>query len=370
MSPNGEPLRNPFDIKELGPAAEGALQPWGYPEHEKLYLAVDQTQQAYERFIDFLPPMRRDGKHPGRLVVVTGERGSGKTSLIHRCVHRLQQALADTTLKIVDVTRYEPFSPPAPEGRSVLENYFDRLAHRVLTEVHAEDDNYPDPGATIMPAPSAYARLSGHLRSRKEFAAIILPAFLDQVNSPGQEGELALARVHPVQHYMGFRVERVFFFLESRNPEAVRSWHRQLDGDGKAEAIVLSLGPLKDHDGWTYAGGRLARTPNPGWPTVDRQMMENLVPADRRMTLSALRELCHDVWRQAIADGDATVTDKHISKFHERQAESFEERRPYLPDDNPGTEGPEAPPTEGPPPEAPHRPGTDEDESGDETDAK
>ncbi|MFI7429909.1 hypothetical protein ACIBPB_23205 [Micromonospora sp. NPDC049836] len=365
MSPNGEPARNPFDIKELGPAAEGALQPWGYPEHEHLYLGVDQTQQAYDRFVEFLPPMRKDGKQPGRLVVVTGERGSGKTSLIHRCVHHLQQALADTALKIVDLTRYEPFTPPAPDGRSELWGYFDRLAHRVLTDVHLEDANYPEPGTA--PAPSAYRTLSSQLRSRGEFAAIILPAFLDQVNSPGQEGDFA--PVHPVHHYMGFRVERVFFFLESRNPDAVRAWHRQLDGNGKAEAIVLSLGPLKANDGWTYASGRLARNPDLGWPKVDKQMMEKLVPADPGLTLSALRELCHDVWTRAIADGDATITDEHISTFYERREESFEERRPYLPDDPPVTEGPAAPRTGGPP-EAPQRPATDEDESGDQTDAK
>lgn len=371
MNPTGELPPNPFDVKGLGPAAEGALRPWGpgLGEHKDLYLAVDQTQQEYERFIGFAPTTATELDDAGRLVVVTGDRGYGKTSLIHRCVHHLKQSLTDASLKIVNVTRFPPFTAPSPDGQFVLDNYFDRLAHTVLTDLRRQDERYPDPGATPMPATSAYVNLSGKLRQHREVAAIILPAFQDQVTSPGQGDDYALARAHPVHHYMGFSVGRIMFFLESNNPEAVRSWHRHLDGDGRAEALVLNLGPLNPRDGWTFAGGRLGRAPGATWPTVDKQMMENLLEMYPGKTLSGLRELCHDVWRQAIADGDAEVTEKHIREYHERQ-QDFAPRRPYPSGESPGPAGSGIPPNEERAPVAPHRPGTDEDESGDQTDAQ
>ncbi|HEU5158056.1 MAG TPA: hypothetical protein VFU43_13755 [Streptosporangiaceae bacterium] len=72
------------------------LVPWSVHGHDALFALIDDLEQVLERF-------RAEGPDPdnltdrlstsGHLVVVSGEEGAGKTSLIHYCVHDLMTRL-------------------------------------------------------------------------------------------------------------------------------------------------------------------------------------------------------------------------------------------------------------------------------------
>lgn len=386
MTPAGGLPPNPFAVQGL-PESRGALRPWDVPEHGDLYLPMDHTQEAYERFAEFVADPSRDLADTARLVVVTGGRGSGKTSLINRCVYHIKRALPEGQLKTIDVTRHKRLEPGLPGERRgydpALDNYLDRLAHHVLTKIASWDENFTDPGPTVAPAASAYAKLSAQLRARKKMAAILLPAFLDQVSSPrdgsepagtAESGEAADGTDHPVQHYMEFRNRQIIFFAESRNPEAVLAWHRQLDEDDRAEVLILRLGPLNSDDGWTFVEGRLDRHQKDSRiPKVSEHMMRNLVADRRSMTLSHLRQLCFDLWKEAIDKGTLKISDEDVVRLYDARADTLPLRRPR-PDGNQQA-GPER--AAGPEPAADPDAsggggvgGAGRDEAGDETDGQ
>ncbi|GIF05463.1 hypothetical protein [Actinoplanes siamensis] len=335
MTPE-EPPRNPF-------RNTGALRPWeDESADEQLYVAVDHTLEQFRRFVAYLSDPPRDIRSRGRLIVVTGGRGSGKTSLIHRCVNHVKNKVPGGKLKIVDVTRHQRLRNRGPEGSgpdNFQDNYFDRLTHHVLTEMNGLSERYTDPGSNIGPAASAYSRLASSLRREGDLAAILLPAFLDQVSSPSdttdaeaeagaEAGELI---EHPVESYMQFRNKGIIFFAESRNPVAMAAWYKDLDADAQAETIVLTLGPLKPGDGWRFARERLKDVTDQRVPIVREETMTNLLANGRSMTLSHLGQLCSELWNAAIARGSLEITDEDIARFYERQADTLQ-RRPR-PDD-------------------------------------
>ncbi|MCK1821720.1 ATP-binding protein [Streptomyces sp. XM83C] len=73
------------------------LAPWYIQGHETLWVDIDSTPEALKTFRERLIPMvhriRPGSEGHGHLVVVSGSSGTGKTSLLHRCVHELVQLL-------------------------------------------------------------------------------------------------------------------------------------------------------------------------------------------------------------------------------------------------------------------------------------
>src|SRR5262249_33206074 len=76
---------NPFVLPtmELNPLQP--LVPWKVPEHGGYYVPVDDTQAAYNTFQAAVNHPRTLRDH-GRLVVVLGGTGCGKTSVLARCI--------------------------------------------------------------------------------------------------------------------------------------------------------------------------------------------------------------------------------------------------------------------------------------------
>lgn len=325
-----EPPVNPF-------RNTAALCPWEEDsEDEEMYVAVDHTAEQYRRFVDYLGKPGGDIRARGRLIVVTGERGSGKTSLIHRCVNQLKRHVQPGELRIADVTRDERL--PSGNHPEPPDNYLDRLTHHVLTEMTAYSEHFADPGPIVVNAASAYSKLSQVLRVRSEVAAVLLPPFDDQVSSPAAGGDAPVAvGWHPIREYMRLRHRGIVFFAESHNPAAIDAWYQKLDNNGKSETLVLRLEALRPGDGWLFASERLGKVRHDDRvPRIREDTMRNLLANSRsKITLSHLSELCRDLWDLAILNQRREITEDDISQVYNARADLYQ-RRPGRDDGGPG----------------------------------
>ncbi|MFJ4535174.1 hypothetical protein ACIP39_04240 [Streptomyces tibetensis] len=79
-------------------SADHPLVPWKQPDHMQQWVDVDHSGAQLERFVADWPSLHELLAHEdsgdGRVVIVSGPPGMGKTSLIHRCIHEAQQQVA------------------------------------------------------------------------------------------------------------------------------------------------------------------------------------------------------------------------------------------------------------------------------------
>lgn len=319
---------NPFQVPDLPQKSLRPLTPWKYPEHEGYYVKVDNTHQSYEEFERFLATPLEDLERGGRLVVVAGESGCGKTSLIHRCVDYIKREISPSPCAVVDLSATMDAMEPDNDSRAEpdqVRKYLDRLAHMVMTQLSEEYEDFEEPDAAIRPANSAYVKTSAQLKKLNGVAVIILPPFEDAVTAPGIAGARS---EHPVRHYMNFRHPRMIFFAECLNADAVQHWHDRITSEAAREdALLLRVGPLDTRDGWRFAYGRIKKSEHAGVPTVTEQTMLDVVRDHSPMSLSQLQMLCHTVWDDAIrTPGTAEVTPDDIRRYYTDRASRFQPR--------------------------------------------
>jgi len=97
--------------------AQGPLVPWRISGSESLWVPIDGAQQLFDRFVVEGPQpgvITDTNEETGHLVVISGERQVGKTTLLHKCVHSLALRLHAT------ITGEEEGDRPAPPRWSVL----------------------------------------------------------------------------------------------------------------------------------------------------------------------------------------------------------------------------------------------------------
>lgn len=99
--------------------AQSPLVPWKISGAESLWVPIDSSQQLFDRFVDEGPQPKAiidTNARAGHLVVVSGEKKVGKTTLLHKCVHSLTQRLHAV------ITGEEEGNRPAPPRWSVLDH--------------------------------------------------------------------------------------------------------------------------------------------------------------------------------------------------------------------------------------------------------
>ncbi|MDG4785162.1 ATP-binding protein [Micromonospora sp. WMMD1102] len=84
-------MTNPFDIPEAPPGFNQPLCPWRTPEHAGLYADVDSSLAQLDRFATAIEDW--DLRRQGKLVLVTGESGCGKTSVVNHCADVLDRRM-------------------------------------------------------------------------------------------------------------------------------------------------------------------------------------------------------------------------------------------------------------------------------------
>ncbi|NUP63743.1 MAG: hypothetical protein HOW71_16410 [Nonomuraea sp.] len=155
-------IENPFRLPTNTPVWERdiPLCEWQAEAHGQLYVAIDHTEQAYQRFQEFFefPGLDLTG---GRLVTIAGESGYGKTSLVNRCAHWLTQKYQHSpgTVK-VDARGEDPDDFPA---------VYRTAAMRVLTHLGTPP---AEETLQLRDVRAGYQILSGHMQ--KDLVAVVL----------------------------------------------------------------------------------------------------------------------------------------------------------------------------------------------------
>ncbi|MBM4823975.1 MULTISPECIES: ATP-binding protein [Streptomyces] len=182
------------------------LAPWFIHGHETLWVDIDSTPEALKTFRERLRPMahgiRPGSEGHGHLVVVSGLSGTGKSSLLHRCVHELVQLLdaaaggkqdddgpdgerrplwsrrtpaRSTYIVGLDGSGNDGHGIGSPPGRTPLVPQFDMVIDRVLRVVAAELGKDPDFVSTLADPFLTWRALTDILEALDRRLVVIVP---------------------------------------------------------------------------------------------------------------------------------------------------------------------------------------------------
>jgi hypothetical protein len=228
---------NPFAVPGLGMRSARPLCPWLDGKHADYYVPVDHTQEAFDKFVADVG-QSGDLLNYGRLVVTSGPKGCGKSSVINRCASWLQSELkrASIGLHIVDLA-----------GECALAENIDRrmrLVHKALVrELVTHKALAPPEGPFPEDPEGAYAQISDALDPRVVVAVILPP----------------IEVMEELVAYSGLIRKRLIFFAETNSSDAVAARRAQLRRAHRDDPIELSVGPLHPEDFWTFVRARLER---------------------------------------------------------------------------------------------------------------
>ncbi|MEU5692893.1 hypothetical protein [Actinosynnema sp. NPDC020468] len=232
---------NPFAVPWFDSPMQ-PLRPFDHESHEDFYVDVDGSFAEYARFHremgDFDSMLRR-----GRVALVTGDTGCGKSALVNRCAGWVKQELGRRghRVEVVDVTQAaDPDDPIGiPERMSVVcDQLFDQVRDLGVLRPEVVDEFR---GHRDLPH-RVYPNLGGYLRADHALV-VLLP-------------EVALAR--EVVAYARYARGRVLFFLESTalGPDDVREVVRATESF--TGLVDLRLGELREGDVHRFVRKRFA----------------------------------------------------------------------------------------------------------------
>lgn len=287
-----EVVRNPYHIPGME-APDDPLCPYLH-DHEKYYVKVDGTQDEFDRFQRSIGPLSGFRAH-GRLVVVTGKDGCGKTSLINRCAAWLSQQLGGQAQIFPLAASTLPHMSLRVRMEQVLEDLIYQLSSEtsVVSEMHVQELD----------------RRLNELRDRvpqkdeDHHAGIeTVYKYLLRALPSGQVGIIILPRSElgqEIASYVGLaRLPRLVFFAESRyGDDARRSVRTGRQGEGRPP-LMLEVGPLNRDDGWIFANAR--QDPDKAGqeiPLVTKETMARLLARNSR-SIKWLHALLYGVYEE------------------------------------------------------------------------
>jgi energy-coupling factor transporter ATP-binding protein EcfA2 len=304
MTP-ARPRINPFHLS--GWPRMRPLCPWEEPQHRDYYVPVDRTETAFEEFVTEMADMvtlLRDG----RLVLVTGETGCGKSALVNRCADWVVQQMAarKAGCEVLDLTAALNGLPEESIDKrmsTVCDQLFVELTRRQLMradavtalEAHREIPRriYPNlPGATPKPT----------------VLVILLPGC-----------ELA----DEVIRYASLARGRILFFVESPFMQANDVRHIAESMERWGSPITLSVGQLEEGDVRRFASDRLKRHAEKGdYPKMTEDTMESLTGL--LTSVSELQRVFHGVYEELLGGSDwpAEVSFADVVKYRFRRVSS------------------------------------------------
>lgn len=247
------PALNPFPLPDWSRTPMRPLCPWKIPHHRSYYVPVDHTEFQYE---DFIQQMGDLGAllAEGRLVLVTGESGCGKTALVHRCADWVVQEVErrreshelgpNARGLVLDLTGCLPDGPAQSiEDRAayVCDELFGRLVDSEALRPQAVAQLSPDRDRPHRIYPRLGAALAEDL-----VLVVLLPT----------PGELA---AEVVRYARAFAGPKVLFLTESDllDPDEVADIVRQLEA--WVPPVALHVGALEEGDARMFAQDRLKR---------------------------------------------------------------------------------------------------------------
>lgn len=166
---------NPYGVRVPGsrhnppglavpPTDDHPLVPWDEPGHTAQWVDVDHAREQVARFglaLDRLGELVTPGVGAGRLVVVSGPRGMGKTTLIHRCIHEAGEYI---------VRLSGPGGPPALRSIVAMTGGYRNNGSRISIDENGDFASMPVVNGNIRD--QIYATLCRHFEDVKIDPAI------------------------------------------------------------------------------------------------------------------------------------------------------------------------------------------------------
>jgi len=304
-------MRNPFQLLDDDPDVHDIpLRPWLNKDQDDLYVPVDSTETAYREFTGyFTDPAHL--KNSGTLLLVTGNEGCGKSSLLHRCAKFLRDHCAAATpsqVSIVDlngsaILRQDLEGQALPyeiAARQVYLEVVSRLADEGMLDSTDLDTLEGLDNATL-----GYKRLSRRLRERDRMAVIMPPPI-------HADAEIR-------QHCLYARNRHLAFMLESTRTVLGYDFHTHVDHDS-TKAMQLRVKELKEGDHWAFVENRLARlvrrARDCSFPGIDEHTVRVIVQAEGNFdTIRQLQTGFSEVFTRAASKSVHEITSEYFMKY-------------------------------------------------------
>ncbi|MFC5059186.1 hypothetical protein [Saccharothrix xinjiangensis] len=279
---------NPFPLPGWEHTPMRPLRPFDREVHRGYYVPVDGSEQAFEEFqheMGDLTGLLEDG----RLVLVTGESGCGKTALVNRCADWVVRRLAAQGLRgvVLDVTGCLPTDQELSIDQRITEvcdQLFDLLVDHAALRPEAEDQlrDVRDVPRRVFP------RLGRALREDTSLV-VLLPSPNELVDEV-----IRYARV--------LRSAKVLFLTESAflGPDDVADVVRRLET--WVPPVALRVGLLDEGDARRFAADRLDRHAEAGsYPRMSDEAVE--LVAKLCQSVAMLQRFLHGTYEHKLESG-------------------------------------------------------------------
>lgn len=279
-STNGDPIR--------------PLCPW-QPEsadHNDYYVDFDAAAASFEQFKNVVG----DGSgllSAGQLVVVAGQTGCGKTSMVNRCVHRVQVQLAAKSVdaRVIQIGKL-------PEVLSV-EQRISETAMIFADSVLIEDVfNSTAPLVDITKRTeysSALYRATSKQLKEKIALLVVLP--------PMKLIDFREGLVSEIGQFTAFASPRIVFFMEITVPDQA-DWDR-LRQTVTSDEIRVAVHTLSSADCIRFGLDRLNRHRQDGdYPMMTDTTLGSIVTAARPRSIKFVQRALHSVYEVRRASND------------------------------------------------------------------
>lgn len=298
------PAVNPFLVPGWEDSPRRPLCPWIDSTHEDYYVPVDQTHEAFEEFkrrMRNLAGLREDG----RLVLVMGDSGCGKTALINRCAAWVRSTLEQHELRgaIIDLTM-ELASSPRRSADDRVSHVCGRLVDELEHLKLLSEEGLRYLAQNRDRADLVYPYLGGALDD-EIVLIILLPPSEDLIEE--------------VIRYAGLVRRKLLFFTESSYLDAGQA--RQVERSQRAcPPIVLKVGVLDPEDVHRYITERLSRHAENGmYPRMSEETIDRVAagpPRSVAMLQSILSGVYEDRRRRALRYSESDwVSYEDITEF-------------------------------------------------------
>lgn len=296
-------MDNPFSVPYLSALHFGPLCPWRHAEHDAFYSPVDHTQEAYSRFQDAVAAA--DVRAAGLYVLATGGEGCGKTSLLHRCAAWLtQHASSAWALESIIVDLSPIREPQVPVSDKVV-----NAASYITDELAVQktfDSDLLEPLEQRFENPTSYMNyLEAQLAVNNRLLILLLPAL---------ELPAELEAYEPLVRKCSV------VMAETAYPDVIdRS--KAYDQRAGLPIMRLSVDAITEvQDGWTFVSNRLGQRTEKSVPTISeatvRAFMEKRIKNGGRAPVRELQLVCASVFRTAMEEDSATVSDNHFLQYY------------------------------------------------------
>lgn len=310
-------MTNPFAIPGLDSDPVMPLCPWDEPEHGKYYAPIDHTEDSCDEFVAAMthPDVVR---RRGRLVVVAGQSGCGKTSLMNRCAHWLVTHMKKhkIVVRVLDLRMASSDMDPVDERMAQVAR---RLAHEVVTRKIVSAEHAEVVTANRDRCEDLFPALNTVLNDRLALAVLLPPIEL-LANAD--------AVMREIVEYGRLVTGKLVLFAEVTLTDDPVNRLSAARVPGGKPPLILPVRPLKPGDGTTFSVKRLGvNKETGGFPSMTPDAMEKI--DENRMisaSVTSLQKFLYHFYEEHKTKkhrytGDDTVTHQDILEFYWKYSE-------------------------------------------------